>query len=201
MNRASHILYLASMRLEHLLISLLLLTACGGRSMNKNLAKGLLAEIPGQSLEKKDIEVVNVMQVSGSEAIAETRLKTAFRLERVRGQWVVREVRLGHGQWEKVSDLIQTLEAAKIEETREMLNRIAEGIRRYQEANGALPSFKDYIQLSDLLSPKYMTPLLRLDAWRRPFWADRSGSNSVVVRSAGPDGRYFTADDLIRSFP
>jgi hypothetical protein len=189
------------MRLEHFLVPVLLLTGCGGRSMNSHLATKLIMEIPEETLEKKDIDVVNITQVSGSEAIADTTLKTAFRLEKVRGKWVVREVRLGHGQWERVSDLVQTLEVVKIEETRQLCDRIAEAIRGYQEANGALPVFKSYIGLSDLLSPVYLTPLIRLDAWNRPFEAVRADSNTIVIRSAGPDGRFGTKDDIIRTFP
>ena len=141
------------------------------------------------------------MQVSGSEAIAETTLKTAFRLEKSRGRWVVREVRLGHGQWEKAGNLFQTLEKVKSEETSEMLDRIDEAIRKFRDANGTLPVFKDYIGLSDLLSPKYVTPLPRLDSWRRPFWAEITQQNSIVIRSAGPDGRYYTDDDLSCTIP
>ena len=74
------------MRFEYFLISVLLLTACGGRSMNQHLARDLIMEIPEETLEKEDIEVVTLTQVSGSEAIAETTLKTAFRLEKVQGQ-------------------------------------------------------------------------------------------------------------------
>ena len=169
--------------------------------MNKNLARDLITKMPGEALEKKDVEVVNVMQTSGSEAIAETTLKTAFRIEKTGGKWVIREVRIGHGQWEKVSNLYETIERVKIEETGEMLNRLQEAIRKYRDATGKLPEFKDYIGLSDLLSPTYITPLIRLDSWRNPFWADRASTGSIIVRSAGPDGRYFTDDDLILTFP
>jgi hypothetical protein len=189
------------MRLQYILISLLLLTACGGRSMNKHLARDLIMDIPQESMEKKDIEVLNVTQVSGSEAIAETTLRAAFRLEKARGAWVVREVRLGHGQWEKVSSLVQALEKVKTEETREVLDRVAEAVLEYHKANGILPVFVDYIGLSDLLSPKYLSPLIRLDSWRQPLGAESTGSNSILLRSAGPDGRFFTNDDICRALP
>lgn len=199
MHPASFILYLATMRLEYFLISFLLLTACGSRKMNTHIARDLIMEIPRDALEQSDVEVMSITQVSGTEAIAETRVKTAFRFERVRGKWVVREIRLGHGQWEKVDNFGQALERVKIEETGEMLDRIAEATRRYREANGALPSFNDYVGLSDQLSPTFLTPLMRLDSWRRPFLAERIQSKSVVIRSAGPDGRYFTNDDITRT--
>jgi hypothetical protein len=174
--RMDGFLYLACMRIRHLLLLALFLMACGGRSMNKHLARDLIMELPRDTLEKKDIEIINVTQTSGSEAIAETTLKTVFRLEKNRGVWVVREIRLGHGQWEKVDNLIKALEAAKIAETKEMLGRIATALEKYRKEKSLLPDFKDYIGLSDLLSPTYLTPLIRLDAWRRPLWAERTGS-------------------------
>jgi len=189
------------MRIRYILVSVLLLTACGGRSMNKYLARDLIMEIPEVTLQKNDLEVVNITQVNGSEAIVETTLKAAFRLEKHRGVWVVREVRLGHGQWEKVDNFVRALDEVKSAQTREMLGRIAEAIGKYQESNGALPAFKDYVSLSDALSPNYLTPLIRLDAWRRPLQAERTGPDSVVIRSAGPDGKFGTMDDIIRTFP
>ncbi len=189
------------MRNRYVLILALSLTACGGRSMNKHLARDLIGEIPQETLKKKDVEVVGITQTSGSEAIVETTLKTAFRLEKNRGVWVVREVRLGHGQWEKVDNFVRTLEEIKAAETREMLGRIAEAIGKYRESNGTLPAFKDYVSLSDALAPKYLTPLIRLDAWRRPLQAERTGPDSIVIRSAGSDGKFGTKDDIIRTFP
>jgi hypothetical protein len=187
------------MRFLYLLISALLLSGCGGRTMSPGLARSLIMEIPNDTLEKSDIQVLTITQISGSEAIAQTRVQTAFRFEKVHGKWVVREIRIGHGQWEKVGNLALALERVKIEETGEMLERIADATRKYRETKGSLPSFKDYIGLSDQLSPTFLTPLIRLDSWRRPFWAERTNSNAVVVRSAGPDGRYFTDDDIIRT--
>jgi hypothetical protein len=194
-------MYLAFMRLQYVLISLLFVTACGGRSMNKHLARDLIMEVPKETFDKKDIEVLKIIQVGGSEAIAETSLKTAFRLEKDHGVWVVREVRLGHGQWEKVENFFRSLQEVKSAETGETLDRIAAAIRKYQKENGSLPVFQDYIGLSDLLSPRYLTPLIRLDAWQRPFAAERTGSNTIIIRSAGSDGKFGTSDDIFRTSP
>lgn len=187
------------MKFRYLLIAVLLLTGCGRRTLNTNRARDVVVDIPQWALEKEDVEVVFVRQVSGSEAIAETRLKTAFRIERVRGEWIVREVRVGHGQWEKVGNLTQALTEVKIEETRKSLDQITEAILRYRESNGRMPVFKDYVALSDLLSPKYLTPLIRLDAWRRPLEAERPDADSILLRSVGPDGRFGTGDDIRKS--
>jgi hypothetical protein len=189
------------MRYRGFLIAMLLLTGCGGRTINTSLARKLIIAAPSENLKKEDVEVVKVSQFGRTEAIAETRLKTAFRFEKVGDKWVIREVRLGHGQWEKVENLVQALEAVKIEETRQMLGRIAEAILKYRESTGSLPVFKDYISLSDLLTPKYMTPLIRLDAWRRPLGAERRDANTILIWSAGPDGKNGTSDDICRTVP
>jgi hypothetical protein len=189
------------MRFEHLLIASLLLTACGGRSINANRTRDLIVGVSQEALGKQDVDVLTINQVSGAEAIVETKLKTAFRLEKVRGKWVVRDVRLGNGQWEKVSDLLQTVEMVRINETRKSLDQIAEAILKYRERNGGLPAFRDYISLSDLLSPMYLTPLIRLDAWGRPLAAERLDGDVILLRSAGPDGKYGTSDDIRRTVP
>jgi len=182
------------------LIFFCILASCGGRKLSGDKARDLVIHLPQETLEKEDVEIVNIRQVGGSEAVLETRLKTAFRLEKDGDEWVIRDVRVGNGQWEKVSNLEQALTAVRIEETRDMLDRIVEAIRKYREANGSLPAFKDYVALSDLLSPGFLTPLIRLDAWRQPLAAEHRNS-SIILWSAGPDGEHGTADDIRRTFP
>jgi hypothetical protein len=186
------------MKFLYLLFPVLLLSACGGRNIHTGKARDILISSPQETLEKEDIDVVKVIQSSGSEAIIETKLNTAFRIEKVGGKWEVREVRLGHGQWEKIGNLMRTLELVKVEETRDMLDKIAQSIQAYRKATGALPEFTDYISLSDKLSPKFMTSLIRLDAWRRPLGASRT-NDTIVIWSNGPDGNPGSSDDIRKS--
>lgn len=193
--------YKSSMRLTIRILPLIfaysfLPAACGGRAAKNDLAEGLIVSLPKQELSNEDVEIQKVLQLGQSEAIVETRVRTAFRLEKVRGKWVAREFRIGQGQWEKIGNLTQILEAVKIQETRESLNRIEKAIEKYRQINGHLPVFKDYIVLSDILSPKYLSPLIRLDAWRQPFAAQQTDPDSALIFSAGPDGQYYTEDDI-----
>jgi hypothetical protein len=189
-------LYLAFMRFLFPLLCILLAAGCAGRKIGNNNARDVILELPQSALEKEDVEVIKVTQISGAEAIAETQLKTAFRLEKVKGAWIVREVRIGHGQWEKVNNLAAALEAVKADETRKMLDQVAGAVRKYRESTGNLPVFKDYIALSDQLSPQYLTPLIRLDSWRQPLEAERPNAETILLRSAGPDGKFGSADDI-----
>jgi len=189
------------MKFAHFLIVGLLFTACGGKKISVDHAREAIIDLPQEVVKKEDVEVAKVNQVGGSEAIVETRLKTAFRLEKVNEHWIVREVRIGHGQWENVAGLLQVLEATKSEETRKMLDRIAEAIRKYQESNGSMPVFRNYVELSDALSPSYLTPLIRLDAWRRPLEAKSLDAKTIQLISAGSDGEFGSSDDIRLTIP
>jgi hypothetical protein len=186
------------MRSEYLLIAALILTACGGRKISADIAADAITGMPGESFAKKDVEVAAVHQMIGS-AIVETKLHAAFRLEKIQGKWVVQEVRLGHGQWEKIGNFEEALKMVRTEETRKMLDRVAEAILKYRESKGLLPVFKDYVSLSDILSPAYLDPLIRLDAWRRPLEALPQDSKGILLHSAGPDGKFGTADDISKA--
>jgi len=176
---------------------------CGGRSMNKGLARDILAGSPAGTLEDKDIEVVSVTQLGAGQAVVATNLRAAFRLRRSGGKWEVREVKIGNGEWESLDDILAALLRIKIEDTRRRLERIAAAIEAYRQKNGHLPVFKDYVQLSDALYPDFLSPLIRLDVWNHPLEASAVGANSIRIASAGPDGVPGTADDieLTRVFP
>ena len=163
--------------------------------MNDNLARSLIVGINSDAIRKSDVEIINVRQISGSEAIAETRTLVAFRFENTGNVWRVREMRIGHGQWESVENIERALNQVKTEETKELLARIAEAILKYREVNQRFPAFKDFVDLSDQLAPGFLTPLIRLDAWQRPFEASMSGSD-ILLRSAGPDGIIGNQDDI-----
>jgi len=164
--------------------------------MNDNLARNLIIRMSaGDAMHNSDVEIVKVQQITSSEAIAETHTRIAYRFENSGNVWHVREIRIGHGQWESVEYIERTLTQVKTEETKEMLARISEAIQKYRDANKRFPVFKDYVDLSDQLSPGFMTPLVRLDAWQRPFEAVMSGSD-ILLRSSGPDGIMGTQDDI-----
>ncbi len=174
----------------------LLLTACGGRVINKNIAQELIANLPPDNLPKDDVYIETVTQISSNEAIVETKLKTVFRFKKENDTWVVQEVRLGQGPWENINNISLALQEIKIAETRMILDRVVEAVEKYREENGSLPVFDNYVALSDLLSPAYLTPLIRLDAWRNPLAAEYLSPDSLRLSSMGPDGKFGTTDDI-----
>ena len=187
--------YPAFMKRCLMLAILLLLPACGGRKMNDTLARKLIVGMNSDALRKSDVEIIGVQQITASEAVAETRALVAFRFENTGNVWRVREMRIGHGQWESVENIERALNQVKTEETKELLARIAGAIQKYREDHQRFPEFKDFVDLCDQLAPRFLTPLVRLDAWQRPFEASMSESD-ILLRSAGPDGIIGNQDDI-----
>jgi hypothetical protein len=170
--------------------------------MNKNKAQDLMTNMPGNVLRKEDIQIESVSQMGQQSAIVETRLHAAIRFEKVGGRWEPREFRLGHGQWENIESLVSALNMIREDETKRRLGKVADAIVKYCAKNGRLPPFRDFVSLSDALNPVYMTPLIRLDAWDRPLYAELLSAGVVRLYSAGADGQPGTKDDveLIRTF-
>ncbi len=177
-------------------LAALLLNGCGGRAVNKKTARDAILGSPGATLTERDVGILSVTQVAPGEAIVLTDLRTAFRLVRVGREWEVREVRLGEGSWVKMDDLLRALDQVRTDDARATLAKIAAAIEAYRQKNGSLPKFKDYVQLSDALSPLYMSPVVRLDPWGNPLSAVLEGPDTILLISAGPDGKLGTADDI-----
>jgi hypothetical protein len=178
-------------------------SACGGRALSRRLARDVISGSPAAVLTANDIDVISVTQVGAREAIVETYLHSAFRLERTGGAWHIREVRVGRGQWEKMDDVLQALQMVKTDRTRKLLEEVAAATEAYRRKNGGIPAFSDFVGLADALYPGYLTLLIRDDAWNHPLAAYRLSGSAIRLVSAGPDGRMGTADDieLTRAFP
>jgi hypothetical protein len=174
----------------------ILLTACGGRMLSKSAAQNLIVGLPDDILNKEGVSIESVGQ-TGNDAVVETNIRAAFRLEKTRGKWVIRDIRVGQDQWESLSDLREALTRVKTEETQRLLEQVSASIEKYRQKNGTLPSFADYVSLTDSLFPAYLSPLIRLDSWRRPLFAEHQGSGAIRLVSAGPDGKFGTADDIV----
>jgi hypothetical protein len=170
---------------------------CGGRAIGKLTARDAIIQFPADVLTAEDVEVLSITQVGSSEAVVQTNLRAAFRLQRVGRDWMVREVRIGEGDWEKLDNLLLALRRAKAEDTQSRLERIALAVAAYKKQNGMIPSFKNFVELTDALYPLFLSPLIRFDAWNRPLAAYLLGASSIRIVSAGPDGTMGTQDDIV----
>ncbi|HXK62482.1 MAG TPA: type II secretion system protein GspG [Acidobacteriota bacterium] len=177
-----------------LLLLLPVLTAGCGKNMNRQIREAV-AKFDNMDLSEKDVKVLSVQKM-GNQAVAEVEIKTAVKVSKQKDRWVIDEVRIGDRRWEKADHIRAALREQRFETTRKDLRTLAEGIRLWADRQGTLPPANDFPQLVDILSPEYLPRVIALDAWSNPYVYRSPAPQWAEVRSAGPDGKIDTPDDL-----
>ncbi len=175
------------------LLSALVFAGCA-KNVNRQI-KEAVAHFDNLDLSENEIEILSTQEIGGN-AIAQVQIKTAVKLVKKNGQWVMDEVRIGDRRWEKADHIRAVLRSQRTETTRKRLQLIGEGIRRYVERQGALPQVSDFDGLVAVLTPEYLPEVIALDAWSNEYAYRRVSPHLVEVRSSGPDRLYGTEDDL-----
>ena len=175
-----------------------LLAGCGAsRKLSDDTAKRKILELGLLDLKDKQIQVQRIVQSGEDQAVAEANLQLAFRLGKSKGKdWQVNAVRLGDRDWISMQAFLAALNEVRARQTKESLEQLQEGIRKYQAKRGTLPAVSDIVKLTDLLFPEYMAEVVRYDAWSHEFKINFSANNNLQLTSAGPDGVPGTADDI-----
>lgn len=184
-----------------IMVGLLIVPGCGARQLTKSGAREALLKTPGIELKKKDVEIIEIQDVSGigKHAVAKARIQTALKYEQVGNRWVLKEIRFGDRHWESIELLQKALDQERAERARLLLDQIAAALERYRQAHGQYPNAPTYEALIDQLSPQYLPEVIRLDPWARPFRYYYLSPQSYQLLSTGPDGKENTSDDIVKS--
>jgi hypothetical protein len=160
-------------------------------------ARKLIARLAGIQLPSDAVRVKSISSL-GNSAVVVAQVETAFKLVNENDKWRVAEIRTGDRRWEDVNLLIQALNAEKTSRVRAELETIATALEGFKRERGFYVESKSEGQLIDFLSPRYLSRVIRLDPWQRPY--EYEGTRTAyVLRSPGPDGKSNTADDIVRT--
>lgn len=162
-------------------------------------ARKLIARMAGINLPSDAVRIKSASSL-GNSAVVVAQVETAFRFVNENGKWRVAEIRTGDRNWEDVDSLIRALNAEKTSRVRAELETIATALEAFKREQGSYVESKSEAALIDFLSPHYLTPVIRVDAWHRPYEYEGT-RNSYVLRSVGPDGKPNTPDDITRTGP
>jgi len=158
-------------------------------------ARKLIAHLAGIALPSDQVRIKEISSF-GNSAIVVAQIETAFRL--VKGdkdQWRVAEIRTGDRRWEDVELLIKALNVEKRARARAELESIATALESYRREHGSYLESDSEAVLIDHLSPRFLTQVIRVDPWHQPY-IYKGTRNSFTLRSAGPDGKPNTPDDV-----
>ena len=174
-----------------------LITTLAADQISVGKVRDILQHLAGANLDKKQVEIRKISPGTGSGGvIVEARIETAFRLEKVKDDWRIAEVRLGDRQWESFELIDEAIRREKARRTTGMLKEIAESIGAYQKANGKFPECDKISELIDFIAPQFTSRVHRFDLWGREF-EYRGNASSYRLISAGPDRKTGSKDDLI----
>ena len=162
-------------------------------------ARKLIARMAGIQLPSDAVRIKSVSGLTNS-AVVVAQVETAFRFVNENGKWRVAEIRTGDRTWEDVDSLVRALNTEKTSRVRAELELIAGALESYRREHGGYIESKSEGALIDVLSPRYMPRVIRIDPWHQPY-AYEGTRNSYVLRSAGPDGKPTTGDDITVTGP
>src|SRR5215831_3518473 len=189
-----------------LIITLSILVAVGGvingtraaGDLTPKEARRLIARLAGIQLPSDAVRVKEV-SASGNSATVIAQVETAFRFDKgPDGKWRVAEIRTGDRRWEDVDMLVKALNAEKASRARAELELIAAGLESYRRERGSYVEAKTETALVDSLCPRYLSRVIRIDPWHQPYQYEGT-RNGFTLRSAGPDGKPNTEDDITLS--
>ena len=163
----------------------------GAREAREKIAKAL-------GFDKSDnVHIKNISRGAGGDAIVEAQFEAAFRFASDKeGNWQAVEVRAGDRKWESI-ELIQTaLRKEKALRTGAELRTIATALEAYRRESGSYVQADSGSALIDHLAPRYLSSIVRLDAWSQELSYKGSGTGYRLA-SLGPDGKLDTDDDIV----
>ena len=137
---------------------------------------------------------------SESAALVTAFIRVDFRLARDAKSWRVTQFKSGTRDWISVSELPIAMDQVKRTAANEDLSTIAKALGDFRRDRGYFVVSDKESVLIDHLSPRYLTRVIRVDPWHRPYQYDGQ-EDRYSLRSLGPDGKPNTPDDVVVSGP
>lgn len=165
------------------------------------VANLLDVDLPSDAVRIKEVSSFSLPFDSHPSALVEAIIRADFRFTREqKGSWRVNGVKTGNRNWFDPYELSSAVDSAKAASARADLQLIAQALEAFRVKRGFYVESKSEAVLIDFLSPTYLTRVIRLDPWRRPYLYEGSRDHFTLV-SLGPDGKANTADDISLSGP
>lgn len=176
-------------------VALTAMSARAAGDLTPKEARKLIANLAGIQLPSDAVRVKGISSF-GNSFVVVAQVETAFRVvQGDNGKWRVAEIRTGDRRWEDLDMLVRALNAEKTSRVRAELETIATALESFRRERGFYVEAKSEAALIDQLNPRYLARIIRVDPWHQPYEYDGTRS-SFTLRSAGPDGKMNTADDI-----
>jgi len=164
------------------------------------IAELLGVTLPSDQVRIKDLSSLDLPLGSESSALIESSIQVDFRLARDTSGWRVTQFKSGNREWTNLDTFAAALNDAKRANATSDLAIIANALIDFRRQRGSFVVSDKESVLIDHLSPRYLTRVIRVDPWHRPYQYD-GAQDRFSLRSLGPDGKPNTPDDVVVSGP
>lgn len=158
--------------------------------------KDLLRHLGGANFESEQVQIRRISSGLAGDVVVEAQIETAWRLVNEKNQWRIAEVRLGDRHWESLELVEEAVRREKIRRTLVILREMSGALDDYHRDQSAFVTTNRIGELLDAISPRYLSTPYRIDLWGNQL-DYRGSSDRYQLRSAGPDGRFGSPDDLL----
>ena len=152
--------------------------------------------LPSDAVRIKDLSALNLGPQPS--ALAVSLVQVDFRLAKDATGWRVVEFHSGNRAWVNLDSVPASINSLKRAKTTERMNTIVAALELFRKERGSFVISDQYSVLVDNLHPRYLTRVIRLDSWQRPY-RYQGERDHFTLRSLGPDGKENTADDIVVS--
>lgn len=177
-----------------------------GAEPGVKLARCLLARLlgiaqPSDAVRIKDLSATSLPFSSKPSALVEAVITIDFRFTKApKGSWQIAAVRTGSRDWVDPAAVLSAVDAEKTARTRLDMQAIVTALEEFRVKRGFYVETDSEAILIDFLSPDYLSRVIRLDPWRRPYGYEGTRDH-FTLRSAGPDRKENTPDDIVLTSP
>ena len=152
-------------------------------------------EVPSDAVRIQEVDPMPVPLASQPSATVVAWVRVDARLVNDKAGWRVSELRTGTSDWVKLEPLLAAVNEQKQKQTRTELELMAAALEKFRKDRGFYVVSDNQAVAIDHLNPRYLLRVIRIDPWHQPYkyLGDR---DHFTLRSAGPDGKPDTADDI-----
>lgn len=162
------------------------------------LASLLGVELPSDAIRIQEVSPAPIPLASQGSATVVAWVRVDARLLNDKKGWRVTELRAGNRDWATLDPLVAAVNQEKRDRAHAELDLMAQALDRFRKERGFYVVSDSQVVAMDHLSPRYLAQVIRVDPWHQPY-KYQGDRDHFTLRSAGPDGKADTPDDLVNS--
>jgi len=157
-------------------------------------------QLPSDWVRIKSISGLGIPLASEPSATVVSLVRFGVRFRKDRSGWYTTSFKTGMHDWIRVEDVDRALAAVKAEQARDEMRTLASALAKFRQERGTFVVSDKHPVLIDHLSPRYLGRVIRLDPWGNSYQY-AGETDHFTLRSAGPDRKMGTGDDVVFSGP